>query len=117
MRFIKLPHCAFTVRLTCGLVSLSAPLLLAQTTPPNADQKPQRGFVPSGSYALSDIETINLQNGNVNFAIPLVSLPPGRGGGQEPGRRHHPAVTPGGAPAGASPVPGHGRGDSARVAA
>src|SRR5881396_597971 len=44
------------------------------------DTIPQRGFFAAGSYALSDLETINTANGNVMFRIPLVSLPPGRAG-------------------------------------
>lgn len=41
---------------------------------------PARGFHPSHSYALSEIETINTSNGNLMFDIPLASLPAGRGG-------------------------------------
>jgi len=44
------------------------------------DSKPQRGFLPAGSYALTDLETINTGNGNLMLAIPLASLPAGRGG-------------------------------------
>ncbi|MGH9754034.1 MAG: hypothetical protein ACREA2_14755, partial [Blastocatellia bacterium] len=44
------------------------------------DQTPQRGFHPAGSYALSDIETINTNNGNLMLRLPLASLPAGRGG-------------------------------------
>src|SRR5690348_16745106 len=53
-------------------------LLLGQT--PTFDQRPMRGFVPTGSYAPSEIETVNAQNGDVILKIPIVSLPPGRGG-------------------------------------
>jgi RHS repeat-associated protein len=42
--------------------------------------QPKRGFYPAGSYALSDIESINTTNGNVILRIPLASLPGGRGG-------------------------------------
>jgi RHS repeat-associated protein len=42
---------------------------------------PDRGFVAGGSYALSDIETINTTNGNLMLNIPLASLPAGRGPG------------------------------------
>jgi len=35
---------------------------------------------PAGSYAISDIETINMVNGNLALNIPLAALPPGRGG-------------------------------------
>jgi RHS repeat-associated protein len=42
--------------------------------------RPDRGLQPSGSYAVSDIESINLTVGNVNLSIPLASLPPIAGG-------------------------------------
>src|SRR5437868_10949829 len=45
---------------------------LAQT---NA-ARPDRGINPGGSYSVSDIENINMTNGNVNISIPLASLPP-----------------------------------------
>jgi RHS repeat-associated protein len=41
---------------------------------------PQRGFLPSASYAISDLETINTVNGNLIYNVPLVALPPGRAG-------------------------------------
>ena len=40
----------------------------------------ERGLQVTGSYRLSDIETINTKNGNVMLSVPLASLPPGRGG-------------------------------------
>ncbi|HEY0377477.1 MAG TPA: RHS repeat-associated core domain-containing protein [Pyrinomonadaceae bacterium] len=40
----------------------------------------QRGFNPAGSYALGDIETISMGNGNLSLNIPTASLPAGRGG-------------------------------------
>ena len=40
----------------------------------------ERGFTPTGSYQLSEIETVNSKNGNVVLVVPLASLPPGRGG-------------------------------------
>lgn len=43
-------------------------------------QAGERGFVPTGSYQLSEIETVNSKNGNVVLQVPLASLPPGRGG-------------------------------------
>lgn len=55
------------------LVSLP---IMAQT--PAA--RPDRGTRPNGSYSVSDIENINLQNGNLNLSIPLASLPPIAGG-------------------------------------
>src|SRR5712691_13478371 len=41
---------------------------------------PKRGFQAGGSYALSDIESINTTNGNLMMHFPLASLPVGRGG-------------------------------------
>ena len=41
---------------------------------------PDRGFHPGGSYALSDIETINTSNGNLMLNLALGKLAPGRGG-------------------------------------
>ncbi|HEX5731195.1 MAG TPA: RHS repeat-associated core domain-containing protein [Blastocatellia bacterium] len=42
--------------------------------------RPDRGVRPNGSYAVSDIESVNLVNGNLNLSIPLASLPPVAGG-------------------------------------
>ena len=42
--------------------------------------RPDRGVMPNGSYSISDIENINVLNGNVNIRIPLASLPPIAGG-------------------------------------
>ncbi len=41
---------------------------------------PQRGTQPGSSYAVSDIETINMTNGNLMLRFPLAQLPGGRGG-------------------------------------
>lgn len=40
---------------------------------------PGRGTQPGASYSISDIENINLTNGNLMLNIPLVGLPKGRG--------------------------------------
>jgi RHS repeat-associated protein len=42
--------------------------------------RPDRGLGTLSSYSLSDIENINLTNGNVQLNIPLASLPPLPGG-------------------------------------
>ncbi len=55
-------------------------LLCASWVQAQNPTQPKRGFYPAGSYAVSDVETINTTNGNVIFKIPLVSLPAGRGG-------------------------------------
>jgi len=41
---------------------------------------PKRGFNPAGSYAMSDIETIDTTGGDMMLHIPIAALPPGRGG-------------------------------------
>src|ERR1043165_1095706 len=64
------------ILLVLAIVLLSAPLTLAQTTA----ARPDRGARPNGSYSVSDIENISLQNGNVNLNIPLAALPPIAGG-------------------------------------
>ena len=42
--------------------------------------RPDRGLTPATSYAVSDIENINLTNGNMHLSIPLAALPPIAGG-------------------------------------
>lgn len=56
-------------------------ILLVITTRANGQSgsSPDRGFKPTGSYSISDIESINLENGNLSLNVPLASLPPGRG--------------------------------------
>lgn len=41
-----------------------------------AAARPDRGLTHTDSYSITDIESINLTNGNVNLSIPLASLPP-----------------------------------------
>src|SRR5262245_10877501 len=61
--------------LVFGIISFLFGKVLAQP-----EQTPQRGFHPAGSYALTDIETINTNNGNLMLRLPMASLPAGRGG-------------------------------------
>ena len=42
--------------------------------------RPNRGTALNRNYAISDIENINLQNGNLQLSIPLAALPPIAGG-------------------------------------
>ena len=66
---------------TLLLGCLLAGALLGQVSPPVGQRgKAGRGRPPGGSFALSEIESINLINGNLVLRMPLVSLPPGRGG-------------------------------------
>jgi RHS repeat-associated protein len=44
------------------------------------NDNPERGTDSLSSYAVSDIERVNLTNGNVNLSIPLATLPPMAGG-------------------------------------
>jgi hypothetical protein len=57
------------------LAGLTAWLLLSALT-----CLAQRGTYPAGSYAISNIESINPVNGNLMFNLPLGSLPAGRKG-------------------------------------
>ena len=42
--------------------------------------RPDRGATLNRNYTASDVESVNLQNGNVNLSIPLAALPPIAGG-------------------------------------
>src|SRR5215211_5396307 len=63
--------------LTLAILGLNTALASAQETPA---ARPDRGVRPNGTYSVSDVENISLQNGNVNLNIPLASLPPIAGG-------------------------------------
>lgn len=45
------------------------------------DRDPDRGFRANNSYSISEIENVNMTNGNLMLTIPLASLPAGRGPG------------------------------------
>jgi hypothetical protein len=45
----------------------------------NVETRADRGFRPNGSHYLSDIENVNVTNGNLNLSIPLAVLPRDRG--------------------------------------
>ena len=59
-----------------SLVVLAFLLFCGSTALCQQAERPDRGTMPNRSYSISDIENINLQNGNVNLSIPLASLPP-----------------------------------------
>lgn len=66
-----------------GFLPLTLLTLLAFGAAPAAraqNSSQQRGFQPGSSYSVSDIESVNNQNGNLMLSIPLASLPAGRGG-------------------------------------
>jgi RHS repeat-associated protein len=73
----RLLNCAVQCLLLVGLAGL--------TQAQSQDQTPQRGFHPAGSYALTELETINTVGGDLMYRVPLASLPAGRGG--SPGAR------------------------------
>ncbi len=65
----------YLLALSCGGL-----LLLGQQPTGIGSFKPDRGFLPFGSYADSGIENINETTGAVNLSIPIAQLPPGRAG-------------------------------------
>ena len=62
-----------TLSLTFCILALAA-ISFAQE-----ERSPNKGFQAGNSYAISDIEQVNLQNQNLMLNIPLASLSPGRG--------------------------------------
>jgi RHS repeat-associated protein len=64
------------VFLILAILGLTTAIAFGQTTA----ARPDRGTAANGAYSVSDIENINLQNGNVSLDIPLASLPPIAGG-------------------------------------
>jgi RHS repeat-associated protein len=74
LRF-RMAFCLWTL-LVCGS---GGPQLLGQSGP-DVSQIPLRGFIPTNSYVLADVDTVTTANGNLMLHIPLVSLPPSRGG-------------------------------------
>jgi hypothetical protein len=63
--------------------SLAVALLLSinlSAAAQSAAARPERGIAPANSYAVSDIENVNLTNGNLGLSIPLAALPPMKGG-------------------------------------
>ena len=59
-----------------ALIVLPSSIVCGQDTA----ARPDRGLMPNGSYAVSDIENISLTNGNMSLRVPLASLPPMAGG-------------------------------------
>ncbi|MEK6289767.1 MAG: hypothetical protein AABO57_28980, partial [Acidobacteriota bacterium] len=66
--------------LSMSMIAVSCALVVAQAQQLDPAAKPDRGMGGNGSFAISDIENVNLTNGNVNISIPLASLPPIAGG-------------------------------------
>lgn len=61
-------------------LTLVAVLLICTGSFAQEAARPDRGSTLNRNYLVSDIENINLQNGNVQLSIPLASLPPIAGG-------------------------------------
>jgi hypothetical protein len=68
-----------TIVLHVALVLILSSAVTAQD-PPTSAARPDRGRNTQGTYAVSDIESINLTNGNLSLSIPLASLPAIAGG-------------------------------------
>ena len=66
--------------LTKVILTVALVFAVCCTTVAQEAARPDRGTGPNRSYAISEIENINLQNGNVHLTIPLASLPPIAGG-------------------------------------
>ena len=67
-------------RFTQALSLLALTCAISFDGPAQEASRPERGLTPNGSFSVSDIENVNLLNGNVNVKIPLASLPPMSGG-------------------------------------
>ena len=76
-RVLSLPQ-RFTI--TALLSTASILIFLFPSYVVGQGSTPNRGFQPGGSFALSDIETINTSNGNLMLNLGLGRLAPGRGG-------------------------------------
>lgn len=68
-----------SLALFCFLLTALAATKLTGVAQQSA-ARPDRGTRPTGAYAVSDIESIDLINGNLSLRIPLASLPPIVGG-------------------------------------
>ena len=58
--------------------------MLAWGQSPRSSARPDRGTRPNGAYSVSDLENINLTNGNLSLSIPLAGMPPIAGGKLSP---------------------------------
>ena len=68
------------MKLTSLIATLSTLLVFVSVALPQKNSAAKRDLQNSGSYAISDFETINLSGGgNVSLKFPLATLPKGRG--------------------------------------
>lgn len=75
---------AYRSRLKAGIclllfIAFSLGMRSAATAQQTA-ARPDRGIGPVGSFAVSDFDTVNLINGDLNISMPLAALPPMAGG-------------------------------------
>jgi RHS repeat-associated protein len=77
-KMISLSKHISTLALACGLVLIVCSALTSYAQDEDVDTR--RGFYPGGSFAISDIETINTTNGNLILNVPIGALPAGRNG-------------------------------------
>lgn len=68
------------VKRTCFVAILSLAFCTGALAQKQMAARPDRGMVSGNSYSVSDIESLSLNNGNLNLSIPLASLPPIAGG-------------------------------------
>jgi hypothetical protein len=79
MQRLMSAKCGRKRRLRLAMV-ISFVLMIGATALAQSAARPDRGVRPTGSYALSNIENVNMTNGNLNVSIPLASMPPMSGG-------------------------------------
>jgi hypothetical protein len=83
-RFVPQLHALIIRANKLGLVSgflyLSIIFTAATATGQTQDQDPKTGTYAGASFASSQIESVNITNGNLMVDLPLVSLPAGRNG-------------------------------------
>ena len=76
---LNLIHHCYTIILVCALTLILSSTISAQRITDGSTPLGVAPGAPTGSYALSDFDSINLYNGSLNFRLPLVKIG-GRGG-------------------------------------
>jgi RHS repeat-associated protein len=72
------PNWNISLRLS-KVIAIITSILLMVIISSAQDRNPTRGYKAGNSYSISDIENVNLSNGNLMMHIPLASLPAGKG--------------------------------------
>ena len=62
------------------MLTIGALVAATSTSAQELEKQPLKWFFPSSTFDMSGIETVNTSNGGLTVRIPLVSMPPGRGG-------------------------------------